>query len=257
MGGYAKFCIENMFGWLKSFVQQIWALFSGQNGNTILGWIGDNWKVILLCICVAGAAADLVVYIFRWEPFKVWKSYFRRRKNHMQPVWSGETNGTDYYGYDEPEEATGAMYDDGYQPVNGAEVPDTYLPEDAYDDPDSYSYAEAFENPEETPADDRSDGPMYYEPNKPVPPEYHAMYKRPEQNGGNYQEYQEPGNRTERNLEKVIGPRRRKLRVNELFRNADENSVHYEAPRPVIDRDEAYHTPVFPRNWKDNGEAKS
>jgi hypothetical protein len=31
--------------------------------------------------------------------------------------------------------------------------------------------------------------------------------------------------------------------------------IHFDPPKPVIDQSEAYHTPVYPRNWKENGES--
>ena len=247
MEGYARFCIQTFFGWLKSFVQQIWMLFSDQKGNNLLSWIGENWKGFLLILCAAGAVIDLLVYLFRWEPVKVWKSYFLRRKSRREPAWREKPDGTDYYGYDIPAgdpEAYTYYPDDPQADVSGD--PETNMPQD-----------QAYPDPEEIPAEPLRPGPIYSAPNMPAPPEYQEMYRRPEQNPQPqmFTGYtNEPGSMTQRNLEKVIGPRRKKLRVNELFRDTDEGAVHYEAPRPVIDQAEAYHTPVFPRNWKDNGE---
>ena len=242
MGGYAEFCIKNLFGWLKSFVQQIWTLISNQKGNNLLSWIGENWKGAFLALCVTGAVIDLLVYLFRWEPVKVWKSYFRRKKTRGRPTWE---DGTDSYGYGIPvgEQEEAAYYTDD-QPAPQPEDSGMYdMPEEEYD-----PYPEPIPSPA---------GPVYSAPNMPTPPEYQAMYRRPEANArpaayaGNEPD---PRSMTERNLERVIGPRRKKLRVNELFREADEGTVHYEAPQPVIDRTEAYRAPVFPRNWNDNGE---
>ncbi len=248
MGGYAKFCIESLFGWVKSLFQQAWAIFSNQKGGNLLSWISENWKGALLALCILGAAADLLVYLFRWEPMKVWKSYMNRRK-HLRSAGNGAPAGSFYSGYDLPGEEPEGMifYEDSRQLPQG-EDPE-YPPEE------EYGY-----DPEEIPAGPPSGGPLYSAPNMPVPAEYQAMYRRPEQKTQvpEYDGYDpDPRSMTERNLEKVIGPRRKKLRVNELFRDTEEAGFHYEAPKPVIDQTEAYNAPVFPRKWKDNGEDPS
>ena len=244
MGGYAEFCIKNLFGWLKSFAQQIWTIFSNQRGNNLLSWIGENWKGVFLILCVAGAVIDLLVYLFRWEPIKVWKSYFRRKKSHGRPTWEDET---DSYGYSYTEgESDAAPYYADDQAESLPEAQCMYIPNEEY---------ELYPEPVTSSA-----GPVYTAPNMPTPPEYQAMYRRPETGvrpaayAGNEPD---PRSMTERNLERVIGPRRKKHHVNELFRDTDEGAGHYEAPQPVIDQTEAYRAPVFPRNWNDNGEKPS
>ena len=219
MGGYAKFCIESLFGWLKTVVQQVWTLMSNPKGNNSISWIGENWKTILLVICAAGAAADLLVYLFRWEPIKVWKSYFRRKKQHSRSAWYSGDDGEAYDEYGYPTDET-AYY--GSEDAGCAADPDSI--------PDTYMQAEE-PYPEDYPAENRPAETYYYD--------------------------EDPRSFTERNLEKVVGPRRRKFRVNELFRDTDEGSGYYEAPQPVIDQTEAYHAPVFPRNWKENGDSPS
>ena len=97
MGGYAQFCIRTLIGWLKTIASQMWVLFSGQNSGGLLGWVSNHWKVICIGLCVVGTLADLTVYIFRWEPIKVWKSYFRRRKNKNHVTWTDESELIDTY----------------------------------------------------------------------------------------------------------------------------------------------------------------
>ena len=245
MGGYAEFCLENLFGWLKIFIGQIWSVFSNQKDNSLLSRIGENWKAILLVLCFAGAVIDLLVYLFRWEPIQVWKSYFRRRRKRKHPEWYPEDEGTEDSGYEYQDgESEEMFYHDEYLPPDN---PELYIPQE-----ETYSY------PEPAGYHPVAAGPLYSAPNAPVPPEYQAMYRRPEPDlSPSFSQGCDPdsGSMTERNLAKVIGPRRKKFRVNELFRDSsDESSVHYDAPQPVIDRTEAYHAPVYPRNWNENGE---
>ncbi len=269
MGGYAQFCIQVMIGWLRSVISQIWSIFSGRGNSSFLAWAGNNWKYILLVICAVGALADLAVYLFRWEPYKVWKSYFNRRKKHKNIPLYAET-GVLYYGYDMPEKDPGSFpgYSENF-PAQGMEYPDQDHPDTFYPEipeagiypPDPYGTGGEREmNPADTPQSEAlpQKQPVYMAPNSPTPPEYRQMYSRPASTNRLHIAGMADGRSlTERNLEKVIGPRRRKVRVSQLLSDPDEFAVHYEAPQPVIDRLEAYHAPVYPKNWKENGEDPS
>ena len=99
MGGYALSCIKVLVGWIRSFAEQIWSIFSAQpdKQNNLMTWAGDHWKTIVLLLCIFGAAADLTVYLFRWKPIQVWKSYFRRRKNKGRITWPAAQEEPPYY----------------------------------------------------------------------------------------------------------------------------------------------------------------
>ena len=252
MGGFAQTCIKILIGWIESFVSQVWSFFSNREGDGLIAWIGEHWKGLILVLCLIGAIADMAVYLFRWEPFKVWKSFFKRRKmqNRILPVAEKDDLSFREYGSDisdeNPERTT-------FFAVNQKELsPD--MPEDGIREDVSDPYPEFI----------RSERPGYesvfFPPNMPTPPEYREMFRRPRQDTENLsatKSTDDSGSLTERNLEKLIGPRRRRLRINELFGNQEEGVVHYEAPQPVIDQKEAYHTPVYPRNWKENGDIHS
>ena len=249
MGGFAQTCIRILTGWVESLISQIWAISSDPKGSNLVTWIGENWKGIFLALCVAGAAIDLVVYLFRWEPVRVWKSYFRRRKNRNRVNWPAAQ---EYAAYDEddipepPQEQGPYFARNREQPV--PDVP--YIPEDPYLPED-----ETEPQPQTAPVA----GPVYAAPGVQTPPAYQDAYRRPEQQAvppAAGQSLPEGGSMTERNLEKVIGPRRRRIRMNELFGDPGEAVGQYEAPQPVIDQNEAYHAPVYPRNWKENGDAE-
>ena len=251
MGGYALACIKVLVGWIKSLAEQMWSVFSTQPGkqNNLMTWTGDHWKAIVLVLCVFGLAADLVVYLFRWEPIKVWRSWFRRRKQKNRAAWPAPQPQPAYYEDDDTAEINpdGAPYFASNRRRIEQDYPEPYADDGLYPEEEEPDAGMA-----QTRAVPRADQPLYSAPNMPAPPEYQAMYRRPEP-----RDTAERMSMTERNLEKVIGPRRRKFRVNELFADSEESSVHYEAPQPVIDRTEAYNAPVYPRNWKENGEDPS
>jgi len=68
--------------------------------------------------------------------------------------------------------------------------------------------------------------------------------------GGAYQENNEDYAFSSRErLEKAIKPARRRNRLTHLFN--DEDETYYDAPQSLIDRNNAYHRPVYPQRWND------
>ena len=249
MGGYAQACIRLLTGWMQSLASQMWSFFTNRNEGGLLGWIGANWKWILLVLCLIGAIIDLTVYLFRWEPIKVWKSYFRRRKERKHTGSSTEEEFAELYqGYDTADEETERFPyfpDNMQQPI--VDRSHYYRPQQ-----------ETAQQPQPVP-DIRTAGTENNSNIAPSNAEYQERFRRPEQyfvppDTSNTENETDGRSQTERNLEKVIGPRRRRIRVNELFGDPGEDAVHFEAPQPVIDQNEAYHAPVYPRNWKTNGD---
>ncbi|MBQ3705551.1 MAG: hypothetical protein II888_03780 [Clostridia bacterium] len=81
MGTLANSLFRTMLGWLRTLSAEVWSAFSSQEGSSLLGWIGNNWKLIALVLCVFGAVTDLIVYLIRWRPMRVWRSFFYRLRN--------------------------------------------------------------------------------------------------------------------------------------------------------------------------------
>lgn len=251
MGGYALGCIKIMIGWIRSLAEQMWSVFSTQPGkqDNLMTWAGEHWKEIVLALCLFGLAADLTVYLFRWEPIKVWKSYFRRKKNRNRIA---RPDGNEPRAYYEDEDAVdihpeGVPYFASNRLQHIPDYPEQYAEDDGWD-PETEP-EQVIAQAQDVPGVRQ---PLYSAPNMPAPAEYQAMYRRPET-----RENDDRRSMTERNVEKVIGPRRKKFRMNELFSDSEENNVRYEAPQPVIDQTEAYNAPVYPRNWKESGDDPS
>lgn len=78
MGSFANTLFSVLFGWLRSAVQWLWNCISQPGENSALAWIGENWMKLALGLCVGGMMIDLIVYLLRWQPYKVWGSFWRR-----------------------------------------------------------------------------------------------------------------------------------------------------------------------------------
>ncbi len=81
MGSFWTMLFETLTGWVRGIVSGIWSSFNPGSGGNFFSWLIDHWFVVLIVICVIGAAADLIVYLFRWQPYRVWKRLFHRRKS--------------------------------------------------------------------------------------------------------------------------------------------------------------------------------
>lgn len=224
MGSFANTVFSILLGWLQGLIAMIWAALTSKGGDAFLQFIAHNWIYIAAFLCVIGVAADFVVYLFRWEPYKVWRTAWNQKKNRKQTKETAESidaeplpertslpeekemNGRETYGEDGREE-----------PAD--------LPEET-DDLYRWREHESEEPEAEVPAEVTKAGYT-------VPAD--SPYRRPE------------------SRDDARNRRRRRIRIN-LLGDSDEEDYHYITPEPIVDHRDAYYAPVYPKNWN-NGEA--
>ena len=90
MGSFANTVFSTMLAWLQGLVSVIWSALTTEGGNSFLQFIGSNWLKISAVLCAIGLIADFTVYIFRWEPYKVWLSFWRRLRKSKNGTESSE-----------------------------------------------------------------------------------------------------------------------------------------------------------------------
>lgn len=226
MGSFANTVFSILLGWLQGLVAMIWTALTSKGGDSFLQFIAHNWIYIVVLLCAIGLIADFVVYLFRWEPYKVWRTSWNRLKKRK----NGDTAEAD-----EPAEPAA---EETYQ-ADGGEAPEEERYEGTYEE-------ESEPLPEEK--DDlyrwRAREPEEAEPVIPaevtkagytVPID--SPYRRPEER------------------EDVRSRRRRRIRIN-LLGDSDEEDYHYVTPEPIVDQRDAYYAPVYPKNWN-NGETEN
>lgn len=86
MNGFANAVLSLLLSWIRVIISQFWKLISGDTGEKLFSFFSKNWLVLVIILCVAGIAADLLVYFLRWRPDKVWRS--RRLKKEEE--WAEE-----------------------------------------------------------------------------------------------------------------------------------------------------------------------
>ena len=81
MGSFANTLFTIMLGWIQAAAAALWSAFTTENGGSFLQWIGKNWISLAVILCAVGLILDLGVYLLRWRPMQVWKSFFRRLRH--------------------------------------------------------------------------------------------------------------------------------------------------------------------------------
>ena len=250
MGSFANSLFKIMLGWLQTAVSAVWSAITSENGNLIFNWIGRHWILLAGILCAIGLITDLCVYIFRWKPYKVWKSFFTGNKEAdlRQPDTDLKSVGSQK-----------SKVEDSGQ-INrlsaGSAVP---VRNDIREESDLSRWETGDANDadresvliEEKPATITNAGYI-------VPAD--SPYRRPAEE---MIQIEEPSKNTYlQGIEKkeptpVIPRRRKRINVSELFTDPEEELRQFDAPQHVIDSRKAYRDPVYPRGWKkseENGE---
>ena len=84
MGSFANTLFTIMLGWIQAAASAIWSAFTTENGGSFLQWIGRNWIILAVILCVIGMVIDFGIYLLRWRPMRVWKSFFNRLRRREE-----------------------------------------------------------------------------------------------------------------------------------------------------------------------------
>lgn len=250
MGSFANSLFTLMLGWLQGAVSAIWSAFTNNNGASFLNWIGRHWILIAAILCAIGMAADLCVYILRWKPFRVWRSFFSKKETENESEYAGTAKQYSAFRREEQEHLR--------QEEKQETVFKKYADRDH--DPDLSMW-----EPQEEPDHDEIVQPELEPPTVTkagyiVPAD--SPYRRPSDilpeedlSTGTLEKILNSEYRDEREESvPVTQKRRRRISVSELFSDPEEELRQFDAPQHVIDSQRAYHPPVYPRGWKKNEE---
>jgi len=239
MGSFANSLFKFLLGWLQGAVAAVWSAFTSKDGSALFNWIGRYWMLIAGILCVIGLAADLCVYLFRWKPFRVWKSFFFR----------GRQDDDSGYGDQRPERPAeqGRAYTEPEQPTV-RERPirvgsETGEPDLSQWEPEPVKTEQAV-RPAGKPATVTNAGYV-------VPAD--SPYRRPEKRGPDTVRPVQEQEESEGSVS-LTPRRRRRISVSELFSDPEEEMKEFDAPQQIIDSRRAYRDPVYPSGWKKNGE---
>lgn len=72
MGSFANTVFSVLLGWLQSAIAWLWGVSTSGSDGGLLGWMISHWLPLTLLLCLVGMAVDFVVYLLRWQPYRVW-----------------------------------------------------------------------------------------------------------------------------------------------------------------------------------------
>lgn len=260
MGSFANLLFTLMLGWIQPAISTIWSAFTNPGGGSFLQWLGDHWILLVVILCVIGVVADLGVYIFRWKPQLVWKSFFSRLRKRRD-------------GGEEPEEPTEDPDEERIRTERSWEPATSFGAEKA---PDRDEIRRTESGSMSAAVDlSRWDTPAAAVPEQVKQPSPRVMttpagyvvpedspYRRPAIEKSlpepvtpevvspeDWEEDRAAGEERNRRAP-VTGRKHRRVRVTDLFSDSEEELYDFDAPQQVIDRHQAYRKPVYPKDWK-------
>ena len=85
MGQFAGTLFRMLLGWVQTAAAWIWALITNADASAWLRWLVDNWLPLVLALCIGGVLVDFIVYLIRWQPYRMW-GRFLYRKEEEEPL---------------------------------------------------------------------------------------------------------------------------------------------------------------------------
>ena len=90
MNGFANSVLSLLLGWIRTLISNIWTVLNSEDGGFLYRFLSANWLTLVILICAAGIAVDVIVYFIRWRPHYVWQSRWRRlrkKRPEAEPVY--------------------------------------------------------------------------------------------------------------------------------------------------------------------------
>ena len=88
MGNFANTLFSVLLGWVQRVTAWLWQLITAEGQGGLMDWLLDNWLALAVGLCVLGVVVDALVYLIRWQPYRVW---WGRREETPPPVAADET----------------------------------------------------------------------------------------------------------------------------------------------------------------------
>lgn len=269
-----------LLGWTRGLFNSLWNLVTNHSSG-IVGFFERFWLPLIVILLVVGTAADFIVWIIRWRPYYVWRSWFMRRDRHkrMQATQAymtdldhapldlgyGLEEETPFYSMPAQDEAVAFPESDGFPYAPHAPSPEeTYHPVQhqplvqapplqapAYPEPElPFAAWTAQPAPEAEPLwqeapylADNSHQPAW---DDPVRQETAEAYPMPEEPAADPQ-----GSRRRRRTETKRQRQPGLLRaLRETLIDPIDPDAHLDSLPPPISQEEAFHQPYYPENYR-------
>lgn len=244
MGSFASSLFSVMLSWIRGAVSYGWQALSTEQGGSLIQWLAEHWLTLAIILCAIGLATDTVVHLLRWQPYKVWASFFRRITGQVEedPTPTARRRARLIHRH--------WVYADGTARTEAVEQDD--LPqEEAHPWQDVSPTLPCYE------MDDEAYRRQFARPEEPIAPTAGLEdYPQPPQP---VEEESVPEPVVE--AESKQQPRRRirhlarestRAAFQQLFVSHDEDELdlRYKPAQPAVDKAQAYNKPYYPPQWK-------
>ncbi len=78
MGSFINALFNFLLGWIRGTTQWLWSMVTSDSRGGLLGWAMRNWLPLVILLCIFGVVMDFLVYLIRWQPYRVWGSFWTR-----------------------------------------------------------------------------------------------------------------------------------------------------------------------------------
>ena len=132
MTTYANLVMTVLLSWVQGVAAWFWQLLTEERWQRFISWLGENWLWVLAAFCAVCVAVDLLVYLLRWRPYRVWATALRHLTRRGAPAQAPAARPSpEPEPMTEPETAPQPASESGYYLVyaNG-EVAPASLPEE-------------------------------------------------------------------------------------------------------------------------------
>ena len=231
MNTFANSLFTVLFGWARGLIQQVWnAAVSGQFSG-FLTWLGDHWLAVVLGLILGCTVIDYLIWLIRWRPYLLWRGSLRRvsrlfRRGNRQ-FEQGYQSSVDIQL--PPEQEAGTQSAEAWSEEAWSQPPP---PAEETPEPEAVFSAPS----EKEPRARQFTPPQAYE----APP----LYAAARQVTGSFTA-EMPVARRRRRSEKY--ERRRQEWRDRLINGDAQDYEMLDGLPPVVDRQQAFHEPVYPR----------
>lgn len=85
MGQFAGTLFRVLLGWVQTAASWLWGLVTNTDVSAWMRWLLDNWLPLTVLLCIGGVVIDFIVYLIRWQPYRVWGRFLRRASGGEEP----------------------------------------------------------------------------------------------------------------------------------------------------------------------------
>lgn len=275
MNAFANALFSVLFSGIRSIIEGIWSAVASGRLSRFFSWLGDYWLIVVAVICAGATCMDYLVWLIRWRPYLIWSTKLRRlfsRPSHRR----AEADRRFARGYQggvnlDISDTMGAPMEEAWddpalweqpapqppvQEVQTPYVPDAYaapgepdapLFNPSQNDPLPGAYASQPAPEEYAPQIPVYQRIAYDHSDYAVSPAAPAFQDAPQETKRTAMADPLPASPAGRNPRRGRTVVKKRIPLHARLTASDEDEGMLDGLPPVVDRDQAFHQPVYPQ----------